>query len=226
MLLTGATSGFTDHTCYTLPRMTMMGSTTSDVQRLLNALEAGDAAAREELLARTLARIRRFASQQLHQYPGVARWEQTDDVVQGVAQRLNRALDSVRPKTPRDFFNLCGEMIRRELIDLKRKHFGPRGLGRNVVSLRPASAGSGDRAEHLHSDDTTYDPAKLARWTELHEKVAALPAELLEVFNLLWYQGLTHQEAAQVLECSARTVARRWCDARLRVQSILGGGAL
>lgn len=196
---------------------------TVHVRRLLDALAAGDSGARDEIVSRALDRIRQFSRRQLHEFPRVARWEQTDDVVQGVAQRLHRALDSMRPRTPRDLFNLCGQMIRRELIDLKRKHFGPEGIGANYVSPAPASAASGTQLPQ-HKSDTTYDPAKLARWTELHEAVAALPEEFVEVFNLVWYHELTYQEAAQVLEVSARTVARRWCEARLRVQHLLEEG--
>jgi RNA polymerase sigma-70 factor (ECF subfamily) len=51
-------------------------------------------------------------------------------------------------------------------------------------------------------------------WTEFHEQVDALPEEEREVFNLVWYQQLTHEQAAGVLGVTTRTVRRRWQDAR------------
>jgi RNA polymerase sigma-70 factor (ECF subfamily) len=44
-----------------------------------------------------------------------------------------------------------------------------------------------------------------------------LPDEEREVVNLLFYGGLTQQEAARVLGVSLRTVKRRWQSARCRL---------
>ena len=54
-------------------------------------------------------------------------------------------------------------------------------------------------------------------WTEFHEQIEALPEEEREVFNLVWYQQLTHEQAAEVLGVTTRTVRRRWQDARYRL---------
>ena len=54
-------------------------------------------------------------------------------------------------------------------------------------------------------------------WTEFHEQVEMLPEEEQEVFNLLWYEQLTHEQAAEVLGVTTRTVRRRWQDARYRL---------
>ena len=40
--------------------------------------------------------------------------------------------------------------------------------------------------------------------------VERLADEVREVFELLWYQGLTLEEAAGVLEVSQRAIQRRW----------------
>ena len=40
---------------------------------------------------------------------------------------------------------------------------------------------------------------------------------------MLWYQGLTQAEAAELLGVSSRTVKRRWQTARLRLFEALGG---
>ena len=43
----------------------------------------------------------------LRDFPGVARWEGTDDVLQNATLRLYRALKDVTPESPRSFFNLA-----------------------------------------------------------------------------------------------------------------------
>jgi len=50
-------------------------------------------------------------------------------------------------------------------------------------------------------------------WSEFHEHVEKLPDDEREVMDLLWYQGLTQEEAAAVLKVSDRTVKRRWQSA-------------
>jgi len=46
---------------------------------------------------------------------------------------------------------------------------------------------------------------------------AQLPPEELEVVNLLFYEGLTPAEAANVLGISFRTLKRRWQSAKLNL---------
>ena len=53
--------------------------------------------------------------------------------------------------------------------------------------------------------------------------VESLNDEDREVFDLLWYQGLTQGEAAEVLGLSEKTVNRRWVAARMRLGMALGG---
>ena len=43
----------------------------------------------------------------------------------------------------------------------------------------------------------TNDPAHFEAWTRFHHCVESLNDEDREVFDLLWYQGLTTSEAAQ-----------------------------
>jgi RNA polymerase sigma factor (sigma-70 family) len=47
--------------------------------------------------------------------------------------------------------------------------------------------------------------------------------ELREVFDLIWYDGLTQREAADVLDVSERTVRSRWLEARMALREALGG---
>ena len=71
--------------------------------------------------------------------------------------------------------------------------------------------------------DTTYDPGRLAAWAEFHRAVDSLGEADRELFDLLWYQGLTQAEAAAVLGVTERTVNSRWLAARVRLSDSLGG---
>ncbi len=195
---------------------------TSQIQRRLVRLRSGDESARDELLSLASDRLTRLARKMLRSYPSVARWEQTDDVLQNAALRLCRALKDLTPGSPRSFFNLAAVQIRRELIDMARHYQGPQGLGANH-----ASRGGGSEAAPGGPNDSpatdTNEPAKLADWTEFHQQAEALPDEAREVFDLIWYQGLTQAEAAAVLGVTERVVRWRWRDARLTLHKSLRG---
>lgn len=175
-------------------------------------LARSDPAARNELLRRVGANLERLARKLLHSYPSVRRWEGTDDVLQNATVRLLRALEAVTPENPRQFFGLAAEQIRRELLDLARHHYGPRGVGANHAS------GTIDAADDRAAAD-------LDEWRELHERVAELPDDEREAFGLVFYQSLTPAEAAQLLGVAPRTFQRRWQNARLRLHSLLAGRA-
>ncbi|MBV8231870.1 MAG: sigma-70 family RNA polymerase sigma factor [Planctomycetaceae bacterium] len=194
---------------------------TTLVQGWIDCLRAGDPSARDALLACAIDRLERLTRKMLKDFPGVHRWEQTDDVLQNAILRLSRALQAVIPPSSRDFFRLAAVQIRRELIDLARHHSGPQGLGANIAS----NAGVDESARLNPADpaDETHDPGRLADWTEFHRQVEALPDEEREVVDLLFYQGLQQAEAAAVLGVSERTVKRRWQSARLALHAALGG---
>jgi RNA polymerase sigma-70 factor (ECF subfamily) len=63
----------------------------------------------------------------------------------------------------------------------------------------------------------------LAEWGEFHEQIGRLPEEEREVFDLLWYQGLSHAQAAELLQLSTKTIQRRWQAACLRLHEALQG---
>lgn len=193
------------------------------IQHWLDRLKEGDPAARDQLLNTACDRLTRLTRKMLGRSPDVHRWEETGDVFQNAAVRLCRALDSQRPATVREFFGLAALQIRRELVDLARHYKGPEGLGENHASqaLGNQSTG-GSPGGGYQPADSTCDPQKLAEWAEMHECAANLPAEEKEVFELLWYHGLSQEDAATVMNVSARTVKRYWQSARLLLHEKLG----
>lgn len=66
------------------------------------------------------------------------------------------------------------------------------------------------------------DQSRLAEWGEFHAAVEKLDSPERDLFDLLWYQDMTLNEAAAVLGIPERTLRRRWREARLRLQTNLG----
>lgn len=198
--------------------MTATSPSTANLVGCLDRLRGGDRAAREEMLRHVQERLQRLTRKMLRGFPGVHRWEQTDDVLQNALVRLLRALEQVTPASPREFFALVTEQLRRELIDLARRYYGPQGLGANHATNL-----TGPEHPGQEPGDLSHEPGALALWTELHEQVAALPEEEREVVSLLFYQELPQAEAAAVLGVTVRTVQRRWQAALLKLHQLLNG---
>jgi RNA polymerase sigma-70 factor (ECF subfamily) len=198
-------------------------SQTVQIQGYLDRLRGGDEAARGELLNLACERLRRLTQQMIKGYPNVHRWEQTDDVLQNALLRLQRTLRQVPIETPRDFFRLAALELRRELLDLARHYYGPQGAGAHHHSQSNSPAESGPAATPADPADATHEPVRLASWSAFHEQIAALPDNEREVFELVWYQGLTQVEAAQLLHVDVRTIKRRWLSARMTLQDALQG---
>jgi RNA polymerase sigma factor (sigma-70 family) len=190
----------------------MAEAQTVQVQGLIDRLKAGDEAARQELIKCACDRLVRLTRKMLRSYPRVHRWEQTDDVFQNAAMRLYRALGEVKLEGPAQFYRLAAVNVRRELLDLAKHYYGPRGLGVHHQSCTEVPAPC-----------SPEDSDQLAAWADFHAQVEHLPEEERETFDLLWYQGLSQAEAAGLLGISERTIKRRWQSARLALHNALGG---
>jgi len=191
-----------------------------EAERLLDRHRKGDASARQELIRLAQDRFTALARAMLRRYPHVRRWEQTDDLMNAALLRLHRGLADVKPESVRHFDNLAASQIRRELIDLARSYHGPKGLGAHhhtdgtnlEARLAEVSAGAG-----------SSQPETLEDWAAFHEAVDRLPEEEREVFDLLWYQGLSHAQAAQALGVATKTIQRRWVSAKLLIADAFQG---
>jgi RNA polymerase sigma-70 factor (ECF subfamily) len=199
--------------------------TTTGVQGCIDRLRAGDPAARDELFRHAADRLQRLARHMLAEFTRLRGVEQTADVVQSASMRLLRALEAAPPASTEEFFRLAATQIRRELIDLYRHHFGRRENSPRRQPSVPVDARS-DTPPLAIAGGTTFNPDRLAAWTEFHEQVGRLPDDERTVFELLWYEGLAQGEAAAVLGISLATVKRRWMAARLRLRDHLPGPAV
>jgi RNA polymerase sigma factor (sigma-70 family) len=188
----------------------------------LNRFASGDTGARDELIALASERIREIAHRMLRRFPSVRRWDETGDVVQNAMLRLCNALTKVTPSDPRSFIGLAAMQVRRELLDLARKHAGPESYHANHETNVFRVDGE-ERVKIADAPDAADTPDRLLRWTRLHEVAELLPDEERETFHLAWYMGMKQDAIAAMLGCSTRTVKRRWDSAKTLLAQRLGG---
>ncbi len=194
----------------------MPASSDTTLQNLIDAARAGDPLAKTALIDHASDRLLRLTRKMFHSFPQLRRWEQTDDVFTKSLLRLHRALENVEVVSVHDFFRLAARRIRYELLDLKKHYYGPEGEAKN------------HHTDHQPSDDAggsidrgLGEPENLDDWSAFHETIERLDDEGREMFDLLFYEKLSQEDAAQVLGVSVRTVKRRWQEAKRRLAEAL-----
>lgn len=196
--------------------------TNRHLQDTLSRLAAGDATARDDVMGFACERMRGMAHRMLRTFPTVRRWDETDDIVQNAAMRLYRALSQTTPLNPRGLLGLAAVQVRRELLDLARRHAGPESYGANHETNVQRIDGR-DLPKIDLAADSAGPADQLDRWTRLHEAAEILPDEEREIFHLVWYMGFKQEEIAGLLGCSVRTVKRRWESAKTMIKRTLDG---
>lgn len=176
-------------------------STTAVVQRYLDAWPDDTRAEPivRELLDRAVHRLERLCASMLHRsYPrltGPPTNLETAEMLSGVVEGLLKAMHSVRPQTVRQFFALANQHMRWQLNDMARR-----------LDERPAAV---ELREGLVPAPDRSDSGLTPNGRRMLEAIDNLPEDEREVFGLVRLQGLTHVEAAEVLDVSVKTVQRR-----------------
>lgn len=198
----------------------------SDMLALVQKIRDGDQASREAFASHIYDRLVKLARLILRNGSArVQRWEETDDLVHAAWFRIQRAIESSSLEITRQeqLFRLAARHIRFEIIDMHRKHRA-RAMGHQTK----AQDADGQVAQdgNVYVANPSMDPQQVAQWAEFHELVERMPEPLKEVTDLLWYQGLTQEEAAQLLQVSVKSIKRRWRDAKLHLAEELDEGLL
>ena len=182
-----------------------------DITAVLQASDAGDAAATDRLLPLVYDELRALAQSHLAQ-------ERPDHTLQATAivhEAYVRLIDQRRARF-RDrhhFFAVAATTIRRVLVDHARsKGRLKRGGEQHRVELDPTVDWSGTRALDLLALDDA-----LTRLHDLHERQA-------RVVELRFFAGLTIAQAAEVLGVGTTTVEDDWAVARAWLGRELEGG--
>ena len=109
---------------------------------------------------------------------------------------------------------------------MARHYQGALGVGSHHATqmVRSDSDDSG-MSPFESAGEMTQNPQQLAQWKELHEGIESLPEQLREMFDLLWYNELSQDQAAEIVGVSTRQIKRRWREAKLALADALGGDA-
>jgi RNA polymerase sigma factor (TIGR02999 family) len=175
----------------------------SDVTRILNAIERGDAKATDELLPLVYEELRLLAAQRLsHEAPG-----QTLQATALVHEAYLRLVGD-EPQSWNGwghFFAAAAEAMRRILVENARRKRTIRGGGEmQRVDLDEATL---VEPQQRVADDLIALDEALAKFG----RVDPLKADLVK---LRYFAGLTIQQAAEALHISHATAERHWDYAR------------
>jgi RNA polymerase sigma factor (sigma-70 family) len=199
----------------------MSEDTSVALQALLDRLRQGDRQAGRQVLERAHGRLRKLAARVLSgSFPALKGAHDLDSVVDESWLRLAQALEKVEPPTVADFFRLAAHKIRQVLLDLADRE--RRRRCREVIGVEDGSSSSADGLPAEPSGQT-HDPARLALWTELHDRAAALPEPQRAVFEMHYYLGLPQAEIARVLGLHPRKVSYLWVAATETLTEHLSG---
>lgn len=173
----------------------------SDVTHLLNAIDAGDPRAADQLLPLVYEELRKLAAAKMAQEkPGQTL--QATALVHEAWLRLAGA-EQHRWDNRRHFFAAAAEAMRRILVERARRRLRVRhGGGLERVDLDDVEIATGVREEQLVAVD------------EALERLEREDPKKAEVVKLRYFVGMTNRETAEAMGLSEATVERHWAFAK------------
>ncbi|MHC4557316.1 MAG: sigma-70 family RNA polymerase sigma factor [Planctomycetota bacterium] len=173
----------------------------SDVTRILNAIEQGDARATDELLPIVYEELRLLAAQKLSQEPP-GQTLQATALVHEVYIRLVEA-ECQSWNSRNHFFMAAAEAMRRILIEnARRKKSLKHGGSRQRVDLESAA---------MSIDESPDDVIAL---DEALTKLGLEDPTKANLVKLRYFAGLSIDQAAEILGISRATAIRHWSFTR------------
>ncbi len=175
-----------------------------DVTVLLQAWKSGDDQALERLIPSVYRQLRALAAQHLH-------GERASHTLQPTAL-VNEAflklqgLRDIRWHDRKHFFAFSSRIMRRILVDHARSRLAAK-RGADALFVGPLEDWEG-------TAEPALSPAELIDLDRALDRLAAEEPRLTRLVEMRFFGGLTVEEAAEVLECSPRTVKRDWAFAR------------
>ena len=176
----------------------------TDVTRILNAIERGDAKATDELLPLVYEELRILAAQKLsHESPG-----QTLQATALVHEAYIRLVGN-EPQgwnSRGHFFGAAAEAMRRILVDnARQKRSAKRGGDQNRLGVEALTG---------LPDEANVGPEDLIALDEALARLAGEDAMLAELAKLHCFGGLPLVQVAELLGISHRTAERHWAFAK------------
>lgn len=191
-----------------------------ETERLLERVRAGDRAALDELLARHRGYVRRMVELRLDRRLG-ARVD-ASDVVQEAQLEVAQRIDDFLQRNPMPFHVWLRKTACERILRLRRRHVGAgnRSLDREVALPEGSSV---MLAQQLLGPEAPPSRHAAARETAalLGQALARLADDDREIVLLRSFEGLSNQEAAQVLGVEGAAASKRYGRALLRLRKIL-----
>ncbi len=187
------------------------------LKNLISLANSGDLDARRQLLGHAYDRLCSLAAKILSEsFPSLKNRHEVNSIVPETWLQLDQALDKSQPPTVADFFRLAAFKIRQVLLDMVERQ--PK------LSQREFQAGGSElgESEFKSPGNVTYDPRKLAEWTEFHQRVDSLDANERAVFEMHYYLEIPQSEIATLLELHPRKVSYLWVAATEKLSQAFG----
>ena len=193
---------------FDIPLLSITLPLISGATYILDRLEQGDPKAAEELLPLVYDELRRLAAAKLAgEAPGQT-LQATALVHEAWLRIANQDQQQFTGRA--HFFAAAAEAMRRILVDrARRKRAAKHGGG-----LTPVDIG-------LVELPIESDPDRLLRVHEVLDKLAAEEPVRAEIVKLRFFVGMNHNEIAQALHVSEKTVKRYWAYAKAWLQRAL-----
>jgi RNA polymerase sigma-70 factor (ECF subfamily) len=200
--------------------MTALAADSAETQRLLAQARAGDPDARDQLFARHRPYLRRLV--ELRMDPRLRPRLDPSDVVQDAQAEAHRRLEGYLDQPPMPFRLWLRQIAYDQLLMLRRRHVEARqrAVERDVVLPDRSSV---VLARQLL--DPNPSPSEQLSRRELARRVRQALAQLAggdrEILLLRNYEGLSNQEAAQLLGIQPAAASQRYGRALLRLRKLL-----
>lgn len=170
----------------------------SDVTRILQSMESGDAKAAGELLPMVYGELRKLAASKMARETPNQTLQPTALVHEAWLRLTGN--ENVKWNGRAHFFGAAAEAMRRILIDNARRKSAKRhGGGQQRVDMDEIDIAAPAKDEEMLSINDAL------------EEFAKLDKQKAELVKLRYFVGLTNEEAAEILSISGPT-ARRWWD--------------
>jgi RNA polymerase sigma factor (TIGR02999 family) len=174
----------------------------SEVTRILQSLERGDAKAAEELLPLVYDELRRVAAHKMSLQPPGQTLQATALVHEAYLRLLGN--EEKRWESRKHFFSAAAEAMRHILIDRAR---------------RKLRARHGEKVERLPLDDAIEisAPAKeeiILQLNDALEELQLRSPEQAEIVKLRFFAGFSEPEISEILNLPERSVQRQWSYAK------------
>jgi RNA polymerase sigma factor (TIGR02999 family) len=181
----------------------------SELTELFQAVGRGDQAAMNRLLELMYADLHQLAQSRLRQSPRTHELDTTELVHESYLRFLNSGRLAVTDRG--HFLAYSARVMRSIIVDLVRKQFAEKHGGGTVNVTLNTNVGS-----EIQASDS-----EIIRVNDALEVLAQTDARLVKVVELLYFAGMTHDEAASALGVAERTVRRDWRKARLLLSAAL-----